>query len=94
MLVPDIGFAIVPEENGKGYATEAAGALIDYAKGELGVEGVFGFGDPENAGSRRVMEKLGMEDRGVRKVAAFGGRETQVFVTKEMGRDLAEYNLL
>ena len=94
MLAPDIGFAIMPEENGKGYATEAAGALIEYAKREFNVPGVFGFVDPGNAVSKRVMEKIAMENRGVRNVAAFGGKETQIFVTVGMKQDLAEYKLL
>ncbi|CAG8057699.1 unnamed protein product [Penicillium olsonii] len=34
-LAPDIGYAILPEETGKGYATEAAVALLEYARKEL-----------------------------------------------------------
>ena len=44
----------------QGYASEAAGALIDYARKQWGVRSVFACCDAENIGSRRVMEKLGM----------------------------------
>ncbi|KAK9359040.1 hypothetical protein V1504DRAFT_241672 [Lipomyces starkeyi] len=69
--------------NGKGYATESGKALLDYAKKELGVTEVFGFFDPNNARSRRVMAKIGLEDRGVRKLAAFGGVEGAVYAYRE-----------
>ncbi len=49
---------------GKGYATEAARALMDYALANWGVEGILAIAVPWNAASRRVMEKLGMEYRG------------------------------
>ncbi|KAF9024553.1 acyl-CoA N-acyltransferase [Hymenopellis radicata] len=61
---PDIGYAMHAEYAGKGYATEAARALIDYARANWGVEGVLGITAPWNGASVRVMEKLGMENRG------------------------------
>ncbi|KAK9428450.1 acyl-CoA N-acyltransferase [Lipomyces doorenjongii] len=89
---PDLGFSIVPEMNGNGYATESGRALLDYAKTELGVTEVLGFFDPNNARSRRVMEKIGLEDRGVRKLAAFGGVEGAVYALPGM-KDLIKYGI-
>jgi len=45
---------------GKGLATEAARAVLDYAFGPLGLDRVDGGAAPENLASRRVMEKIGM----------------------------------
>lgn len=71
---PDIGFAIIPEMNGKGYATEAALALLKYVKVSRGLEEVFGFITAmDNGPSHRVMEKFGMQNRGVWSLACFGG---------------------
>ncbi|KAF9024557.1 hypothetical protein BDZ89DRAFT_954676, partial [Hymenopellis radicata] len=43
---PDIGYAMHAEYAGKGYATEAGRALIDYARANWGVEGVLGITRP------------------------------------------------
>ena len=53
-------FVIDPAHVGKGYATEAAGALLAYAFDGLKLHRVFGECDPRNPGSARVMDKLGM----------------------------------
>jgi RimJ/RimL family protein N-acetyltransferase len=90
---PDIGFAIVPEETGKGYATEAAQGLVDYATRNLGVDAVFAFFEKGNAHSRRVVQKLGFENRGVRALKAFGGAESEVWVLPGMDADLAVYGV-
>jgi len=81
---PDVGFAMVPEMVNKGYATESARALLDYVKKKLGLVEVLGFTDPTNTPSQRVMEKLGMESKGVKKLKPFGGKEGMVFVLPGM----------
>ncbi len=45
---------------GKGYATEAARASIDYGFGQAGLDRIVAIAWPENQPSRRVMEKIGM----------------------------------
>jgi ribosomal-protein-alanine N-acetyltransferase len=45
---------------GKGLATEAARAVLDYAFGELRLDRVDGGAAPENLASKRVMERIGM----------------------------------
>ena len=47
-------------EWGRGYITEAAERVLDFAFGPLGLHRIFGDCDPRNPGSFRVMEKLGM----------------------------------
>ena len=91
--VPDVGYAILPEESGRGYATEAAAGLIEYARRELGVEGVAGFCGKDDMRSRRVLEKIGMEFRGERQLKAFGGKESAVYCWPGMSADLKVYGI-
>ena len=56
----EIGWPLVPEHIGKGYATEAAKAIIDYAAERIGASYLVAVADPENIPSQRVMQRLGM----------------------------------
>jgi len=56
----EIGFTFDPRWQGKGFATEAAGALVDWAFTEAGMHRVIGRTEARNAASARVLEKLGM----------------------------------
>ncbi len=57
---PDIGFAVLPDYCGKGYAGEAAMAVIDYARRELTVPVVTAIVSPANAASIGLIGKLGL----------------------------------
>jgi len=48
---------------GHGYATEAAGAALDYGFDKLGLDEIVAVTVPANQRSRRVMERLGMKRR-------------------------------
>ena len=56
----EIGFVFDPRHQGKGFATEAARALVDWAFREAGMHRVIGRTEARNAASARVLEKLGM----------------------------------
>jgi RimJ/RimL family protein N-acetyltransferase len=56
----DIGYAFLPQYWSKGYAFECAAAVMKYAKNTLGIKRVVGIVAPDNHGSIRVLEKLGM----------------------------------
>jgi RimJ/RimL family protein N-acetyltransferase len=56
----EIGFIFDPRHQGKGFATEAARALIDWAFGAGGLHRVVGRTEARNTASSRVLEKLGM----------------------------------
>ena len=56
----DVGFAFLPGFRGKGYATESAAAVKDYARDVLGLSRVVAIARPDNAASVRVLEKIGM----------------------------------
>jgi RimJ/RimL family protein N-acetyltransferase len=53
---------------GQGYATEAAGALLDWIYRVEPVDHVIGFAVAEHGASRRVLEKAGMVFTGIRNV--------------------------
>ena len=55
-----VGYTIDPAFQGLGYATEAIGALVEYAFETLGAELVRAHASAENAPSIRVAEKVGM----------------------------------
>jgi len=57
---PDIGFGVLPEYCGKGYAGEAAAAVVDYAQNELGISVLTAIVSPTNAPSIGLIEKLGL----------------------------------
>jgi RimJ/RimL family protein N-acetyltransferase len=56
----EIGWVFAPEVQGRGYATEAAGALLRVAFEQLGVHRVWAQLEPANTGSSRICERLGM----------------------------------
>ena len=56
----ELGFVFHPSHQGKGYATEASRPMLAFAFEELGLHRVVGRLEPRNAGSARVLEKLGM----------------------------------
>ncbi|HYG89691.1 MAG TPA: GNAT family N-acetyltransferase [Azospirillum sp.] len=56
----EIGWRLAREHWGKGYATEAAYAALDFAFKHLGLEAVVAFTVPANRRSRQVMVRIGM----------------------------------
>jgi RimJ/RimL family protein N-acetyltransferase len=56
----EIGFIFHPDHQGRGYATEAAAAVLAIAFGAYGLHRVFGRLEARNVASARVLEKLGM----------------------------------
>lgn len=60
----EVGWAVHPDDWGKGIATEAAWNLIDWGFRELQIHRIVAFCHVENNASIRVMEKLGMHRDG------------------------------
>ena len=56
----EIGWWVWKDYWGQGYATEAATALVDYARSELKLDKIAAIIDPENNASIGVAEKLGL----------------------------------
>lgn len=56
----EIGYELAPDEWGKGYATEAARAIVRFGFEELGLHRIAAWTVADNTGSARVLQKLGM----------------------------------
>ncbi len=56
----EIGYGLIPDYRGYGYATEAAKALVEWALAQPGVRRVVAECNRDNTASVRVLEKLGM----------------------------------
>ncbi len=71
----DIGYEFSPDHWGRGYATEAAGAMLAFGFVELRLHRVWSWCIAENAASARVLEKIGMRREGrLRDKEYFKGR--------------------
>jgi len=60
----ELGYDLSRAYRGKGLATEAAGAVIDWAFQTYNLNKIYSTCDPRNNRSIRVMEKLGMSQEG------------------------------
>src|SRR3990167_2913222 len=56
----EVGYVLHKKFWGKGYASEAVTALLEYAKTNIDVDYIIAYADTGNIGSTRVMEKCGM----------------------------------
>ena len=59
----EIGWRFVPEVWGKGFATEAAAALLKHARMELAMKRIVAFAVISNFPSISVMRRIGMNER-------------------------------
>lgn len=65
VLTGELAWMFVQSWWGKGLATEAGTAIIDWAEAELDLARIFARAYPDNAASVRVMAKLGMHRCGL-----------------------------
>ena len=63
--VAEIGYTLARDHWGRGYATEAARALVEDLVTRIGVQRVYGELDPANVASQRVLEACGLVCEGV-----------------------------
>lgn len=71
----DIGYELAPQQWGKGYATEAASAIVRFGFTELHLHRIWSWCYADNSGSAHVLEKLGMRPEGrLREKEYFKGR--------------------
>ena len=81
----ELGRCLAKEAQGKGYAFEAAKALVCWAKTELSVARFVAHCDSENIASWKTMEKLGMK-----RISSTGGRFNKIAPTEERKEFLYE----
>lgn len=60
----DLGYALLPEYTGQGYAVEAARAALEFGWASLGLTRIIAIVSPGNERSVRVLEKLGFAREG------------------------------
>lgn len=80
--VAEIGYSILRELWGRGYATQAAGALTGYAFERIGAQRVFARVIPENTASAAVLKKLGF---------GFEGRHKKEYYYNGISADIDIY---
>jgi RimJ/RimL family protein N-acetyltransferase len=80
----ELGYTLARAAWGRGYGTEAAGALRDHAFAVLGVPRVMAQVEPANLASRHVLEKVGMTVVGERVTY---GRPHLVYAEERPGPD-------
>jgi RimJ/RimL family protein N-acetyltransferase len=56
----DVGFAFLPAFWGQGYAVEAASATLEHGRRDFGLKRIVAVTMPDNHGSIKVLEKLGL----------------------------------
>lgn len=77
----DMGFELSPPHWGRGYATEAARTMVEWAFGDLGVERIHAHCIAENTGSARVLERTGLrQEARLRDHQYFKGRYWDVLI--------------
>ena len=62
--IAELGFTLAPTHHGKGYASEAAGAMVDALFAHTDVHRIVASIDPANMASMRVLEHLGFRFEG------------------------------
>ncbi len=62
--VVEFGYGVVPSRRGRGYATEAARAIVAFALAAPEVDAVLATVEPSNTASVRVLEKAGLRHAG------------------------------
>lgn len=77
----EIGYSFHPDHHGRGYASEAVGALLALGFATYGLHRIYGRCDARNRGSFRLMERLGMRrEAHFREHALFKGGWDEEFV--------------
>jgi RimJ/RimL family protein N-acetyltransferase len=69
--VADVGYYVLPEYWGNGYASEATRLLVTFAFEELNARRIEASVQADNPGSRRVLEKLGFQQEGTKREAYY-----------------------
>lgn len=77
----EIGYRIAEQQWGKGYATEGATCLIDYATQKVGLKRIVAVTIAENKASQRVLQKVGFR---YEKEAYFYGQAVLYFAIEKI----------
>ena len=83
--VAELYYVLRRESWGRGYATEAARAVLEFGFGQLRLHRIWAHASPDNPASSRVMEKAGM---------AYEGRVRGVMLRDGRWHDAFQYAIL
>ncbi len=61
----DLGFAFLQQWHGRGYAREAAEAVIEHARTQLGLKRLLAITTPDNLRSHKLLETVGFHQEGM-----------------------------
>lgn len=87
-LRSEIGYDLLPACWGRGYMAEALRAVLRFGFDELGLHSVEAQIDPDNAPSRRVLERAGFRQEGLlRENFRFAGRFSDTGIYALLGRE-------
>ena len=65
----DIGFALLPEYERKGYAFDSTKKLMNVAFNEFGIKEISAITTEENISSKKLLQKLGFQLNGITKLS-------------------------
>ena len=87
LMQVDLGYALLPEFRGQGYAGEAAAACLRYGLDVLGLPEIWGITGPDNTRSAAVLARIGLHDDGLHRLV---GEEHETRLFKSARRDLGD----
>jgi ribosomal-protein-alanine N-acetyltransferase len=76
----DVGFAFLPKFWLKGYAVESTSAVMHHGRNVLGIGRIVAITAPDNHGSIRVLEKIGLKFERMMRLSE-GEAEVKLFVS-------------
>jgi RimJ/RimL family protein N-acetyltransferase len=89
----EVGFILDPAMQGRGFATEAAAAVLDFGFGAAGLHRIYARCDARNEASAGVMKRLGMRlEAHFREHALFKGAWDEELVYAVLDREWAARN--
>jgi RimJ/RimL family protein N-acetyltransferase len=75
--IPDLGYALLPEFEGHGYATIAGQKVLEWARNSGRWTTLDAYTMPHNDASGRVLQRLGFTELGIVHLEAFGGEPSR-----------------
>lgn len=69
----ELGFSLARDRQGSGYASEAVGAVVDYAFGTLALHRIVALTDARNRPAQELLERLGFRCEGELRESVWSG---------------------
>lgn len=77
--IPDLGYALLPEFEGRGYATLASQKVLEWVRTTQSWTHVDGYTAVGNVASDRVLQRLGFKDLGIVYPEVFDGEASRLW---------------